>query len=576
MARKLTASIGQHSSRGREATNQDFYGALIPEEPALSMKGIAVALADGIGSSGVSGVASESAIRSFLTDYYCTSEAWSVKTSAHRVIAAINSWLYAETRRGRYAYDRDKGYVCTFSVMILKPGVAHVFHIGDSRVHRVAGRSLEQITEDHRVIVSSEQSHLGRALGVNPHVEIDYRAVRIEEGDIFVLTTDGVHDYIGAECIVGEIEAGPDDLDGAARRIVETAYEAGSPDNLTVQIVRVEALPLGEPLDFLDRTHELPPAPLLDARMVLDGYRILRTLHSSNRSHVHLACDVESDTVVVLKAPSLDLRDDPAYLKRFMMEEWIARRLNSPHVLRVHPQTRKRSHLYLVLEYVDGQTLAQWMLDHPTPDLQTVRRLVEQIAKGLAAFHRKEMVHQDVRPQNIMVATTGTVKIIDFGSTRVAGVAELDSDMDGAEPLGTAQYSAPECLLGEAATPRSDIFSLGVIAYQMLTGRLPYGADTAKLRTASHRRKLRYRPVKEVRPSIPDWIDGALKKAVHPLPSKRYEAVSEFIHDLRNPNPAFSGTRVVPLAERDPLLFWKALSLILALVVLCLLADRVS
>ena len=97
--------------------------------------------------------------------------------------------------------------------------------------------------------MSSEQSHLGRALGVNPHVEIDYRAVRIEEGDIFVLTTDGVHDYIGAECIVGEIEAGPDDLDGAARRIVETAYEAGSPDNLTVQIVRVEALPLGEPLD---------------------------------------------------------------------------------------------------------------------------------------------------------------------------------------------------------------------------------------------------------------------------------------------------------------------------------------
>lgn len=576
MSPKLTVSIGQHSSRGRKATNQDFYGALIPEEPALSLKGVTVALADGISSSSVSGVASSSAIRSLLTDYYCTSEAWSVKTSAQRVIAAINSWLHAQTRRSQYAYDRDKGYVCTLSVMIVKSAVAHVFHIGDSRIYRVAGRSLEQITEDHRVIVSSEQSYLGRALGINPHIEIDYRTVRIERGDVFVLTTDGVHDFIRPEGIAGEIEASPDDLDGAARRIVETAYEAGSPDNLTIQIVRVETLPQREPGDLLEQARELPPAPLLDARMVFDGYRILRTIHSSSRSHLYLASDIESGAVVVLKTPSIDLRGDPAYLKRFMMEEWIARRLNSPHVLRVHPQTRQRSHLYLVLEYVDGQTLAQWMLDHPNPELETVRQLVEQIAKGLTAFHRKEMVHQDLRPQNIMIDTAGIVKIIDFGSAKVAGVAELEPDIDAAELLGTAQYTAPECLLGDVATPCSDIFSLGVVAYQMLTRRLPYGAEAARLRTRPQQRKLRYRPAKGMRPSIPGWVDGALRRAVHPVPLKRYEAVSEFVHDLRNPNPAFSVTKTVPLVERDPLLFWKAVSLILLVVVLCLLADRAS
>ena len=571
MRQKLTVAIGQHSSRGRKATNQDFYGALIPDEPALSMKGIAVALADGISSSSVSGVASGSAIRSFLTDYYCTSEAWSVKTSAQRVIAAINSWLYAETRRSQYAYDRDQGYVCTLSVMILKSAVAHIFHVGDGRICRIAGRSLERMTEDHRVVVSSEQSYLGRALGINPHVEIDYRKVRIEVGDVFVLTTDGVHDHVGADCIIGEIEASPDDLDHAAQNIVEAAVAAGSTDNLTIQIVRIETLPLSEHSDLLEQASELPPAPLLDDRMVLDGYRVLRTIHSSSRSHVYLASDVESGTVVVLKAPSVDQRDDPAYLKRFMMEEWIARRLNNPHVLRVHPQTRTRSHLYLVLEYVDGQTLAQWMLDHPKPDLEAVRRIIEQIAKGLMAFHRKEMVHQDLRPQNVMIDTAGTVKIIDFGSTKVAGVVEMAPDIDGAELLGTAQYTAPECFLGEAATQRSDIFSLGVIAYQMLTGRLPYGADVARLRTRLQQRKLRYRPANGVRPGIPDWVDAALGKAIHPLPLKRYEAVSEFIYDLRNPNTAFSGVRTVPLMERDPLLFWKAFSLILAVAVLGLL-----
>ena len=106
MPRELRISVGQHSDKGRKEINQDFHGVLIPDEPLLSMKGIAVALADGISSSNVSQIASESAVKSFLTDYYCTSEAWSVKTSAQRVLAATNSWLHAQTRRSQYRYER--------------------------------------------------------------------------------------------------------------------------------------------------------------------------------------------------------------------------------------------------------------------------------------------------------------------------------------------------------------------------------------------------------------------------------------------------------------------------------------
>src|SRR5713226_107347 len=157
MPRELKISIGQHSDKGRKETNQDFHGVLIPKEPLLSLKGIAIVLADGISSSNVSQVASESAVKSFLTDYYCTSESWSVRTSAQRVIAATNSWLHAETRRSQYRYDKDKGYVCTFSAMVIKSTTAHIFHVGDSRIYRLAGNALEQLTDDHRVTVSSEQ-----------------------------------------------------------------------------------------------------------------------------------------------------------------------------------------------------------------------------------------------------------------------------------------------------------------------------------------------------------------------------------------------------------------------------------
>ena len=159
--------------------------------------------------------------------------------------------------------------------------------------------------------------------------------------------------------------------------------------------------------------------------MIFDGYKIIREVHASSRSHVYLATDEETNATVVIKTPSIDLQGDPAYLERFLMEEWIARRINSAHVLKPCPQTRKRNYFYIVTEFIDGQTLTQWMIDNPKPELETVRGIIEQIAKGLQAFHRMEMLHQDLRPENIMIDSTGTVKIIDFGSTRVAGVMEI-------------------------------------------------------------------------------------------------------------------------------------------------------
>jgi serine/threonine protein phosphatase PrpC len=572
MPRELTISIGQHSDRGRKDTNQDFHGALIPTEPLLSLKGIAVVIADGISSSAVSGEASESAVKSFLTDYYCTSESWSVKTSAQRVIAATNSWLQSQTQRGRYHYDKDRGYVCTLSAMVIRARAAHIFHVGDSRIYRVSDRALEQLTTDHRVVISSEQSYLARALGVNPQIEIDYQALQIDAGDVYVLATDGVYDFVGARFITSAIADHAGDLDAAARLIVDEAYAQNSPDNLTVQIVRIDAVPDGEASDIL--MSQLPLPPLLEARMTFDGYGIVRELHGSSRSHIYLAVDVESGEQVVIKIPSIDLRDDPVYLKRFMIEEWVARRIDSPHVLKPCRQSRKRNYLYIVAEFIEGQTLKQWMLDNPKPDLETVRGITEQIARGLQAFHRMEMIHQDIRPDNIMIDKTGTVKIIDFGSTRVNGVAEADSPGKHSDILGTPQYTAPELFFGKRATSQSDLYALGTLTYQMLSGTLPYRAEVAKATNAAQHRKLRYRSLLNNASDIPEWIDGVLRKAVHADPAKRYDELSEYVYDLRNPKAEFLNPPTVPLLERNPNMVWKGLSLLLAITVIVLLSRR--
>src|SRR6266849_7781004 len=305
MPRELKISVGQYSDKGRKETNQDFHGVLIPSEPLLSLKGIAIVLAEGISSSNVSHIASESAVKSFLTDYYCTSESWSVKTSAQRVLAATNSWLHSQTRRSQYAYDKDKGYVCTFSAMVIKSTTAHIFHVGDSRIYRLAGNALEQLTDDHRVTVSSEQNYLSRALGINPEIEIDHLTLQVEKGDVFLLATDGVYEHVGARFITKAINDTAKDLDRVARDLVEEAYQQGSRDNLTIQIVRIDELPESEASDVFGQVSELPLPPLLEARMIFDKYRIVREVHGSSRSHVYLAVDTESDALVTIKIPSI-------------------------------------------------------------------------------------------------------------------------------------------------------------------------------------------------------------------------------------------------------------------------------
>jgi len=389
MKNPLKISIGGATDKGVKEINQDFIGSYSPTEPQLSAKGIALAMADGISSSKVSQEASEAAVNSFLEDYYCTSDSWSVKTSAQKVIQSINSWLYSQTRNSPYRFDKDKGYVCTFSALVLKSNTAHLFHSGDPRIYRLCGKQLEQLTKDHRRVISAEVSYLTRALGIDQTFEIDYQSQLLEQGDIYIIATDGVYEFLTNKQMVSTILTA-DTLANAADSIIEQALTLGSDDNLSVQIVRIDNVPEYQ-LDEVHQLTMLPLPPRLSPRMQFDGYEILREIYISSRSHVFLALDNDTQETVVIKTPSTELRNDSQYLERFMLEEWIAKRINNPHVAKAIIPKRKRNYLYLVTEFIDGISLNQWMIDNPKPKLEQVRKIIEQTAKGLQAFHRQEM-----------------------------------------------------------------------------------------------------------------------------------------------------------------------------------------
>lgn len=547
-------TVGQYSDRGVKNENQDSYGVLVPEDAVLQYKGIVAVIADGVSGCEQGKVASETSAKSLLHDYYCTPDSWTVKSSIEKVLLATNRWLYGQGQQ--VSHNGHRGLATTLSALVIKSSTAHLFHIGDTRIYRLNDREFELLTQDHRVWVSEEKNYLTRALGIDLRVDIDYRKLPVRVGDIFLQTTDGVYEFVSDEVMRELIYKHRDNLDRAAREIACLALKNGSDDNVSCQIIRVDELPGLDDDAFYQKLTELPFPPPLSAGMILDGYRILREIHASKRTQVYLAEDTDSGARVVLKTPSVNFEDDPAYLDLFMHEEWVGNRLSSNHVLKVIAQQRPRRFLYYVSEYIEGVTLRSWMHDNPDADLNSVREIIQQLARGLLAFHKLEMIHQDLKPENVMIDGRGTVRIIDFGSTKIAGVEEISSPLERVTLLGTKNYTAPEYLLGHPCSARSDIFSLGVICYEMLTGKLPFGDKYDE--SAIH--VLSYIPARRWTPHLPVWVDDALEKAVRKNPERRYSELSEFIHDLNNPNPEFSRERHEPLLMRNPLAFWRGLA----------------
>jgi serine/threonine protein phosphatase PrpC len=548
----LQVRVGQHSDAGRKSVNQDFHGASLPEGPQRQSKGVAVALADGIGSSDVSDVAAAAAVHALLVDYYCTSDAWSVKRSAQCVVAATNSWLHAQTRRSPYRFDQDRGYVCTLSALIVKGATAHLFHVGDTRIYRVQGRTLEQLTEDHRVCMTDGRSYLGRALGVQPQTEIDYRSLPVDAGDMFVLSTDGVHEHMPPGAIVQAIATHAPDLDAAARSIVQQALENGSPDNCTVQIVAIDRVAPADASEMQHQRAQLRLPPVLSARQQFEGYEIVRELYTSHRSHVYLATEPGTGRQVVIKTPSIDRQEDQAFLDRFVLEEWIARRIDSPHVLRPADgaQPRTREHLFVAMEYVSGQTLAQWMTDHPRPSPCAGARHrgpggaraaglspARDAAPGPAARERADRRPGHGKDHRLWRRAGGRT---DRGPTRWG------------EPAGAGPSALhrPRMPAGRSPHASADLYALGVLTYQMLTGRLPYGSHGAAVRTRADLRRLQYRSALDEHRPIPAWMDAVLERAVQPPTAQTPAGAHRIRARPASPRAAYLRQHRLPLTER--------------------------
>jgi serine/threonine protein phosphatase PrpC len=553
MTSQLKITLGQSSDKGIKDENEDFYGACLPEDSLLNTKGIALAIADGMGSCEHAREASEHCVKSFLNDYFSTPETWSVKSSGAKVLTAVNNWLLSNGGK-----EHKHGMVTTFTAVILKSTTAHIFHIGDSRIYRYRDGDLEQLSHDHRVWISDTQNYLSRAMGIDLHLDIDYKAVDLQVGDYYLMTTDGVHDYLSEQQLKEHMGSSAS-LDVVADKIITHALDAKTNDNVTCQVFHIDELPGQDANEVYNELSRLPFPPPMGPGMTIDGYQILDEIHASPTSQLYKVRDKDTGKMFIMKTPSINFSDDPAYIERFYMEEWAGKRINSEAVLHVFEQQRQRNFLYFIMEYIEGKTLRQWMDENSFPDIDEVTEITHRIIKGLRAFQRMEMLHRDLKPENIMITDKGKIKIIDFGSVKIAGIQEISTPVERLELLGTKNYTAPEYLLGMEGSNRSDIYSLGVIVYEILTGHLPYGDKLTRNLNWRTLSKIKYTSSIAYNPMVPLWLDGAIEKAVRTDYRTRYDTFSEFFYDLTHPNKIFM-KNAMPLIDKNPILFWKILT----------------
>jgi serine/threonine protein phosphatase PrpC len=557
---QLEVRFGQASERGKRESNDDF--ACVREGDG-SARTVLAAIADGV--SGAGGrFAAETTVRGFLDGFQSEPATRTVERAATRVLAAMNRWVYSQGQQD----PLRRGMATTFTAAILRGRRLHSLHVGDTRTYRLREGVLTLLTRDHTRDHPDMRHVLIRAVGLEETIRPEYAAWDLIAHDRYLLCCDGVHASLKGSQLQNLLaeRTAPDEV---ASRIVSAALEAGSHDNATAVVLDVLAVPAADRLDIEALMADLPIAELPKVGDTIDGFRLDEQVSDGRYSRLFRAEDTLNKREVIVKFPHPRVVAEAAYRNAFVREAWVASQVRSPYVSEViELAAGRQTRLYSVMPYYAGETLEQRLKRAPRVTLEEGVRIGIQLGKAVYALNRRDIVHRDIKPDNVMLAADGSLRLLDLGVARLPGLEQV---RDEAVP-GTPSYMAPELFEGRAGDAQSDVYALGVTLYRLFSGHYPYGEVEAFSRPRFTKRA----PLSQYRPDLPAWLDALLARAVSVDPAQRFGDAMELAIELEQ-NLAHA-PRVVEqhqsLYERDPLRFWKLVSLLLFVALLISLASH--
>jgi len=561
----LKVSVGFASETGPRKDNEDFAGVVFGPELPEPRADVIAAIADGMGGAKGGRVAAEIAVRGFLDGFCDLPETMEVRRAAAIVLDALNGWIHSQGSRD----PELKGMGCTFTALVLRGRIAHVLHVGDSRAYRLSRDRLTCLTTDHvREVGTGRSNILTRAMGVETEVRLDYTSQVVAQHDRFLLCSDGVHGYLTADAIADIMRERVSSED-TARALVTAALRADSTDNCTALVLDVVGLEMAQSAEIGASIASLPLIAMPIAGETVDGFVLKVVLSDGRYSRLFGATDEVEGGEVALKFPKPPVASTASYRSAFVRESWVGARVTSPWLGRIiELPPGRQTCLYTVMPLYQGELLETRLARRPALGLEEGRNIAIKLARAAAALHRVGVVHRDIKPDNVILESEGSLKLIDFGVVRVPGL----EDSRPADIPGTAAYMAPEMFDGEPGNEATDIYALGVTMFRAFTGEFPYGNPDAISPPRSDRPKL----LSTLRPDLPAWLEAALGRAIAADPARRFRDVTEFAIEMEaGPSRApIAPHRPRTLYERNPVRFWQGVAALLACALLLLLLRR--
>lgn len=549
--------------------NEDSVGYFLPDEEEERLaRGALVVLADGAGGHGFGEVASKLAVETSLSSFKRADAELSPNQVLWRMFNDANLRVYDEGMRQPSAGERRMA--TTLTALLLRHNEVFVGHVGDCRAYLVHQGTIQRLTADHSYVgeqvklgllseqeaaTSDMRTVLTRLIGQNPTIQIDYQKAVVHEGDIVVQCCDGVHGCVTENELCDILLSQP--LQAACDAIIALAMKRGSEDNVTVQATRIQKVTQvryyrGAPIyceeERSTQAGEPQVGQVLDAR-----FEITELVSRSGMGSIFKAIDLANGSTVALKVPFMHFESDPAFYSRFQREEEIGQSLDHPGILKVFSATTKKSRPYFVMEFLKGKTLDALIRAQGKLPVAEALRLASQLCEALEYMHKKDIVHRDMKPANVMVCDDGTVRIMDFGIAKAQAMRRIT--FGGFSPtMGTPDYMAPEQVKGKRGDGRTDLYSLGAMLYEMLTGRVPFEGPNAYM-VMNARLIGDPRALRKIDSSIPAQVEEIVLHALEQDPADRYESAAAMKRDLDAPDQvALSGR-----SERlRPPMVWKS------------------
>ena len=541
----LKFEIGQSSLTGPRERNEDYIGIVTPLTEQLSVKGALIAVADGVSGNAGGGEAAEMTVRTVSADYYATPDTWEPHSALDKVLTAANRWVLSQANA-----NRDMaGMATTLSLLIIRGQRYYSAHVGDTRIYLLRDGVLSQLTTDHVWDRPDMRHVLKRAVGLDAHLTADFGEGNLQVGDIFALMSDGVWDSLGEQAI----HAGLTKFDTpklVAEYLTETSLKKGSLDNSTAVIVKIDDIGKESLSDLIAGGKQLVVPPKLNVGEVLDDFEVVQILHESRASLLYKVKNINTNQLFVLKTLQPLLANDLDSCNALLNEEWLSKRVVSQYVPQILPlSTEKRSKLYYVMSWHEGATLQQRLDSGHHFTVAGTAKIGIELMRGLGALHRLSIIHRDIKPTNVHIASDQRLRILDLGVAYSMNVGKMESMQNP----GTPSYMAPELFDGAEANEQSDIYAAGVTLYHLLSRKYPHG----EVEPFQHPKFGEPTALTRYRPDIPAWLDNIIQKAIARDLSKRFETAEEMLLALEHGELKPISAQRTPLIARARLVKWQ-------------------